>query len=59
MYLRNNLSQKDCGREVIYVHGKDAVNDVQTSAPSPLSKRESNIIHLYAAPSLCLLQAAC
>ena len=39
MYLRNYLSQKDCDREVIYVHGKDAVKDAQTSAPSPLPKR--------------------
>lgn len=39
MYRRNDLSQKDCDREVIYMHKKDAVKDAQTSAPSPLPKR--------------------
>lgn len=39
MYLRNHLSQKDCDWEVLYLHGKNAVKDAQTSAPSSLLKR--------------------
>lgn len=38
MYLRDDLSQKDCNRKVILVHGTDATKDAQTLASSPVLK---------------------
>lgn len=39
IYLRNYLSHKDCDSTHTYVHGRDAVKGVPTSALSPLPER--------------------